>query len=313
MVNRLEEQRVWAGLAPKLKRGILAVKENMTVVDGKAFSDSGKDISHMVEVVVKTSGPQVRGLKVIDELTALEKENGGFVWAFFKQTRTIVERFPSLTQQDVARLMFIGTYVAWKTGRLQSDNGKKIIDREALEKLVDMSRKRFNELFRRYEAEGILREDTETGEIFMNPTVFYRGPMKDIGYDVSDMQYTRMFKTTVRNLYAEFKGRRLGQLAIIYSVIPFLNFNTNIICFNPEETATKLLRAMNLGNLAALLGYKDAPTLKRALATVKIDDKPVFWCPKSALDNREYRVIVNPDAIYGGDGESLAAIQTLFR
>lgn len=309
---RLEEQRVWADLHPKVKSGIVAAKQNMSVVDGKAYNQSGKDITHMVDVVAKTTEKQARGLVVVDDLTALEKENGGFVFAFFKQSRTIEERFPTLTQQDIARLMYIGTFVAWRTGRLQAANGKAIIDRALLEKLVEMSRKRFNELFRRYEAEDILREDKETGEIFVNPSVFFRGNMKEVGFDVSHMQYTRMFRTTVRELYAKFKGRTLGQLAIIYSVMPFLNFNTNIIAYNPEETIEDMLRPMPLDKLATLLGYADPAKLKRALNAVKVDAKPVFTYAYNAHDRRKLNIIVNPRVIYAGDGKGLGAVTALF-
>ncbi|SKA88723.1 hypothetical protein [Sporosarcina newyorkensis] len=311
-IDRIQEQQHWMGLHPRIKRGVMAAKENMTVIDGKAFDQSGRDITHMVDVVVKTTEKQARGLEVVDGLTALEKENGGFVFAFFKQSRTIEERFPSLTQQDIARLMYIGTFVAWKTGRLQSENGKAIIDREKLESLVEMSRRRFNELFRRYEAEGILREDKETGEIFVNPTVFFRGHIKGSGLDVSHLQYTRMFRTTVRDLYAKFKGRTLGQLAIIYSVMPFLNFNTNIVCYNPKETIEEMLRPMPLNKLATLLGYDDPAKLKRALNAVKVDDKPVFTYVTNAHDRRKQNIIINPRVIYAGDGKGLGAITALF-
>ncbi|WP_153733490.1 hypothetical protein [Sporosarcina obsidiansis] len=311
-IDRLEEQRTWAGLHSKVKHGVMAAKENMTVVDGRAYSETGRDISHLVDVVVKTTEKQARGLEVVDDLTALEKENGGFVFAFFKQSRTIEERFPSLTQQDVARLMYIGTFVAWKTGRLQSENGKAIINREKLEQLVEMSSKRFNELFRRYEAEDILRENVETGEIFVNPSVFFRGNMKDSGVDVSDLQYTRMFRQTVRDLYAKFKGRTLGQLALIYSVMPFINFNTNIVCYNPEETIEEMLRPMPLEKLAMVLEYANPGKLKRALNAVKVDDKPVFTYVTNAHDRRKQNIIVNPRVIYAGDGKGLGAITALF-
>lgn len=311
MAQRLESQS-WKSLHPKVKRGIYAAQKNLTVVDGQAFNADGKDITHMVEIVPKTTDTQVRSLKAVDELSEHEIENGGFVFAFFKQSRTIVERFPTLTQQDIARLMFIGTYVAWQTGRLQTDNGKAIIDRYKLEELVEMSRKRFNELFKRYEAEDILREDKETGEIFVNPSVFYRGSMKEIGFDISHLQYTRLFRTTVRELYAQFKGRTLGQLALIYSVLPFLNFEYNVVCYNPEEKNVDLVRTMNLDKLATLLEYEDAYKLKRALNVIKVNGKPVFGFWENPNDRRKLKITVNPSVIYGGNGESLGVLKLQF-
>lgn len=311
MVNRLEEQRVWADLSPKIKRGVAAAKDNMTVVDGRAYSETGKDITHVVEVVVKTSAEQVRGLEVRDELTALEVENGGFVWAFFKQSRTIVERFTSLNQPDIARLMLIGTYVAWQTGRLQYENGRRI-NKKGLDKIIGMSTKHFNLFYKRLEAETIIEEDAETGDIFVNPSVFYRGELKAIGHDVSHLNYTRLFRDTVRDLYARFKGCTLGQLALIYSVMPYLSFNANIICYNPEEKDEDRIRPMSLGKLSTLLGYDNPQKLKRALNAVKVDEMPVFSYFDNAFDRRKKHVEVNPRVIYSGNGKGLDVLKSRF-
>lgn len=65
-----------------------------------------------------------------------------------------------------------------------------------------MTRKWFNDFFGRLENEGIIREDQETGEIFIHPTVFYRGTMRNHDYDMSDVKHTRLFRKTIRDLYA---------------------------------------------------------------------------------------------------------------
>ena len=305
-VDRIEEGKVWGDLHPKVKRGVLAIKESAEFKDA-----NGNDASHMFDVMIRTTQNQVRALKAVDELSEHEIENGKFIFAFFQQASTMEERFPTLTKQDIARLMFIGTYVAWGTNRLQSDNGKRHYDKKDLQELVEMSGKRFNELFKRFKDADILHE-SESGELFVNPTIFYRGDLKKHSYDISDLQYTRVFKKTVRDLYAEFKGRKLGQLATIYSVLPFLNFATNIVCFNPEESSDSLIRPMNLENLSALLGYQNTHKLKTALNGIKVDEKPVFTFVEDPYDRRQRRIIVNPRVVYGGNGESLRAIKALF-
>ena len=303
---------MWQSLHPKTKRGVQAIMDNVIFKDGIAINpETGEDVSHLVDVGLKTTPEQVRGLQAVDELTTHQVENGGFIFVFFKQLTTIEQRFPSLTKQDTARLMYIGTFVAWETNRLQSDNGKKHYTKKDLEGLVEMSTKRFNEFFRKLENEEIIKE-SETGELFMNPTVFYRGELRNHEYNISDFEYTRLFKKTVRELYAEFKGRRLAQLAVIYSVIPFLNFETNIVCYNPEETSDKLIKPMDLSDLAKLLGYVDASSLKRTLNRIKIDGKPVFGFFENPYDRRSYRIIVNPRVVFAGNSDSLRAIKILF-
>jgi len=311
-VDRLKEQELWEDLHPKVKRGLSSLMDNVAFQDGRAFStETGEEVTHLVDVSLKTTDKQVRGLQGIDYLTEHYNENGKFVFAFFKQLTTMESRFPSLSKQDTARLMFLGTFVEWGSNRLQAPNGRQHYDKKALEKLVEMSTKRFNEFFRKLENEGII-EEKESGEIFMNQSVFYRGKLKDNEYDVSDLDYNKIFRKTVQDLYAEFKGRRLSQLANIYSVLPFLNFNTNIVCHNPEETSETLIKPMTLSELAEILGYSDAHKLKRALETIKVNNNPVFWIPPNVHNKRELRIIVNPRVVFAGNSESLKAVKAMF-
>ena len=311
-MNRLAEQRKWEELHPKVKRGVIAVMDDVTFKGGRAiFNKTGEDVTHLVDVGIRTTENQVRRLKEVDDLVHHQIENGGFIFAFFKRLTTIEERFPTLTRQDIARLIYIATFVSWETGRLQSDNGKKHYKRKDLVKLIGMSSKRFNEFFRRLENEGIIREG-DNGELYINPTVFYRGDLSNNEYNISDLEYTRLFKNTVRELFDEFNGRRLGQLAVIYYVLPFLNFSTNIVCYNPEETNEELIRPMDLSRLTTLLGYTNSTTLKRALNEIKVDNKPVFGFFENPYDRRQMRIIVNPSVVFAGNGEQLKAIRALF-
>lgn len=311
-INRLEEQHIYRNLHPKTKRGALALMDNVAFQDGRAFNmETGEEVTHLVQVGLKTTDKQIRGIKAVDELKSHQKELGGFIFVFFKQLNKMEHRFPKLTKQDVARLMYIATFVAWGTNRLQSDNGKKHYAKIDLEELVGLSRKRFNEFYKKLIDDNII-EETETGELFMNQSVFYSGFIKQNEYDVRDLDYTLLFKNTVRKLYDEYRGRRLAQLANIYSVMPFINLNYNIVCHNPAETSEELIKPMSLNELATLLDYSDAHKLKRALESIRVNNRPVFWIPPNVNDKRELRIIVSPYVIFAGSGESLKAVKAQF-
>jgi len=307
-----KEQQEWQGLHPNIKREVNRFSDNFIMKDGRAFStETGVDITHIIADGKKTTAEQVRGLQAIDEMSEHQIENGKFMFAFFKQLTTMESRFPSLTKQDSARLMYLGTFTAWKTNRLQTDNGKKHYTKKDIGILVDMSSKRFNEFFRKLENEGII-EEKETGEVYMNQTVFYRGKLRDNDYDVSDLDHTRLFRKTVRDLYAEFKGRRLAQLSVIYSIIPFLNFNYNIVCHNPSETSEDLVEPMGLDELTKILDYSNTTVLKQSLNRIKVDGKPVFGFFENPYDRRKFRIVVNPRVVFAGNNDSLRAIKVLF-
>ncbi|MEK4031017.1 hypothetical protein MKZ02_21075 [Pseudobacillus sp. FSL P4-0506] len=310
--NRTVIERAWKDLNPKVRHEYLAIKENVQFINGKAYTADGRDVDHLIEAVPKIKTPTYKqrgGLNAITELADHEKEHGGFVFAFFSAAKTMEEQFPDLAQSDLARLMFIGTYTAWETGQLKHDNGVPL-DKKGLAKLLDISRPAFNKFYASLLAGGILSEE---GGLYMNPALFYRGNLGDVRKQLGDVQYTRLFRKTVRELYAMYNGRTIKQLALIYAVLPFTNFNFNVICFNAEESNADLVRPMKLENLAAMLGYQDTQKLVTALRKIKYNGKSVFALVEADGDKRARKVIVNPAVVYAADGQSLDAIKILFR
>lgn len=302
-IDRRREQRRWANLTPQTKRGVLARKEAIE-------SELGERLAHF-EIVLKTTEPQARGRKTLDELRNHSDENGGFVFALFNGCMTMTERFPSLSRSDLARLMFLGTYTNYD-GRLQYDNGRPI-NRKALESLLNMSRARFSEFYGKLLADGIINDENEHGDIYVNPSIFYRGSLDDAEYKLDEYRHTRLFRRTVRNLYERYNGRSIKQLAIVFAVLPFINFSFNVVCFNPEEQNEDRVSPMDLDRLAALLNYKDTQKLRTALGSLKLDGKPVFLLVPDVNDKRKRRIIVNPRVVFAGtDPAKLAAIKVLF-
>lgn len=319
--SRKEEQRKWEAKPQQSRMEVIKRKQNLTVIDGVTYDAEGNNVTHLFDIVPihqqQAADNRARALQSIDELSTHHNDNGGFVLAFFRQARTIVERFPTLTQADTGRLLFIGTFVTFNSGatqyggRLQYDNGRRI-SKNQLQELCGMSRPRFSEFFKRLEAEGILSVDAATKDVYMNPSVIYRGEIKEIDAKVSDLEYTRIYRDTVRRLYEEFDGKQLKQLGLIYAVLPFISAQTNIVVTNPEEKDSDRLRPMNVRTLAMILEYDAPQKLKTALNAVKLDGKPVFLFADDPFDRREKRIVVNPRVVFRGNNEALQAINVLF-
>lgn len=311
-IDRIKEQKSFQNLPARTKRKVRSEMDNVTINDGKVVSNkTGEDVTDRYDVVLRTTDDQIRRLKETDDSSRHQIDNGEFIFAFFEKLTTVEGRFPSLTKPDVARLMYIATFISWEENRLQAPNGRHHYTKKDVEGLVDMSSRRFREFFNRLEGENIISE-TDTGELFIDPTIFYRGQLRNHEYDMADFNHTRLFRKTVRELYGEFKGRRLAQLAVIYSVLPFLNFSTNIVSYNPDETSEDLIRPMELSKLATLTGYKDDKAMKRSLNNIKLDGKPVFGFFENPHDRRTFRTVVNPRVVFAGNGESLRVIRALF-
>lgn len=302
--NRTAEQR---GMTARQKARIFATLKSGKIQDGKIIAPDGTNMSHRMRIVDVVPEPRRRYVENRSTMGLFSKQNGGFVSFMFSSCVTMVERFPSLTQADYARLMFLGTYTSYDNSRLRYDNGK-IINREGLRRLTGMSRSRFSEFYRRLVAEDILRRQHD-GSYKFNPKVFQRGGEDGL---VTDAQHIRLYRDTIRKLYDEYgRGRDARQLAVVFAVIPFLHYQLNIVCYNPQEYYDDEIRPMTLEKLAALLGYAETQKLKAAMNRVRLNGQPVFGFVEDVHDRRKRRIIVNPRVVYSGNAEGLEKVRAL--
>jgi hypothetical protein len=306
--------RAWVNLNPKVRQEAIKMAQNFTVINGQAYdNETGENITDKLDISVKIGEGQRKGAQVKANLRTHQTETGGYVFALFHECQTIAERFPSLTQPDLARLMFIGTYVSYDEGSdasygiLKHPNGV-VIDKKALRDLLKISRPAFNTFYTKLQYEGILAE-TDAG-LAMNPSVFYRG--ENVKGIVGDMQYTRLFRQTVRDLYVMYDGKQTKKLGAIYAVLPYVNFNYNVLCLNPSEVQAEKVKPLTIGELAEILGYESDKKLAKTLREIKHEGNAVFGFFEDTEDRRKKKIVVNPYVIYAGNGKHLDGIKVLF-
>lgn len=309
-----QEQQAWKGLNQEVKRKTIEMTQNFAVIDGKAYdTETGEDITGKIHVEPVITSKKAEGIHVRGNLRDHQKENGGYVFVFFNAMQAVGDRLPSLTQSDLARVMYIGTYISYNEGEaghcyLRHDNGVQI-NKKALGELLGMSRNRYAEFYRKIVDEHVIAESPEG--LAVNPTMFYRGG--NVDYYKGDYQYTRLFRKTARELYGQFSGRSIKKLGVVYSILPYVNFNTNIICDNPQQVQDDKLQALKIKELAVKLRYEDDKYLARTMREIKYNGAPVFKFVDDGKDRRSAYIIVNPDVVYAGNGKSLAGIKVLFR
>lgn len=309
-MNRNKDREFLRGLNPSAYKRVITERSKLAVVN----VETGQLVEHYEPAPV-FSDDQKHAIKDLSKLGMHHEEHGGFVSAFYEQSIPINDQLPELTQSDYARLIYLATYTGYPErrnnfGYLRYDN-QYYVTKDGLFDLLQMSRNKFNEFYKKVIDCGIL-EETDAGKIIMNPFYFYRGNHAEIGGIIGDRQSIRVYRKTIRNLYKQCNGRKIKQLGLIYAVLPFINLKFNIIAHNPDEQDPKFVKPMKLGDLADKLGYAKISTLKSALRSVRYGNKPVFQFVEDEADNRMRKIIVNPAVIYGSNGESLDAIKALF-
>ncbi len=287
---------------------------NHHVVDGKIYDSEGTYIGdrYSAEWLTKTRKDNSSYVKFKDNQNYIEQHNdmnGGFVFAIFEANSSMLERFPSLNKKDIARLLYLATYIHYETGRLQKGDGTRITLNN-VHTMIKMNARRSREYINKLVKANVLKIAND--ELYMSPDVFFRGQLKTIKPITKNKQYIRLFKNTVRNLFENAKENELAHISMIYAVLPYINLNHNYICHNPSEQEIEQIHTMEVNELADKIGYHRVK-LTPALRKLRIDERPVFAFFDDSDDARKKYIVVNPNIVYGGNNaKHLESLKGMF-
>lgn len=304
----------FSNLNKNTKRKLLESKENLIVQNGQLYSPEGENITHLYDlelypkkILTHEQLERYRSKRVLGEH---EVENGGFIFLFYKSLHNIIELYPSLNKSDIARLMYLTTFISFEDNKIIYENGRIITD-DKLSEMLKLKNRQYKSYLNKLVDNEILYID-ENNHKYISYNICKYGEINKKQLKKTDIKYIRLFKATVRKLFEETSVRELGRLAIIYMILPYLNLTTNIISHNPDEIETDKIKPMTLSELANVLGYGNYSKLKTALNNVKIDDSYVFGFFQVETDKRTMKIVVNPRVVYAGNGQQLGVIKALF-
>lgn len=299
-------------LNSKIQKQIARTQDNYMVIDGKTYTLDGENISEKYQhrLDVKYSDSQIKNFQSHHELTDFEKENGGFVFLFYQINKSMTEYTNNLTKPDIARLLYLTTYTSFNNNKIQYDNGRVISEKD-LSKLLRLQPRQYKEYIKKLVDNNILFIDEDNNK-YISEHICKNGSINKKQLFKQDIQYTRLFRDTVRRLYDSATVRELSRLSTIYMILPYINLYTNIVSYNPNERDHDKVIPMTLIDLASKLGYTDYNKLKTTMYKTVLDDQYVFGFFLFENDRRTMRVIVNPRIVYASNANNLTTICALF-
>ncbi|MCL1700822.1 hypothetical protein [Lysinibacillus sp. Bpr_S20] len=304
-------------LTRKEREEVIRLSMNHSIVNGKAYDNEtgeyiGDRFQHEWLTPIKKTFKNINPLYTKENKNAIEihcEGNGGFVFALFKSNSSILDRLPLLSKQDIARLMYIATFTHYHTGRLQKGDGT-VITTDTFPALVRLTKQRATEYLNRLIDSNVVTV-SQYNELLMSKEYFLRGTVKDI--ESKSINYTRLFKKTVRDLFQNASSREITHLSTIYMTLPYINLYHNVISYNPHENDPYMVRAMDTKILANELGYKSYNKLTTMLNKLTINDKKVFNYYTDINDRRKRNIVVNPDVVYAGNSaKQLESVKVFF-
>lgn len=123
----------------------------------------------------------------------------------------------------------------------------------------------------------------------------------------------RVFEEGMQQLYKMAKPTEHKKLAILIELLPHINYDHNVVCFNPAERELSNIERMTLKDICVAIGYDETNSsrLKRELLRMKVGGKPVVMI--SLVENK-HCVFINPQIYYKGhNDESLEHLMGIFK
>lgn len=238
------------------------------------------------------------------------KKYGGFTWFFYKLWQSCDL---GISPSNLTRLIYLSTFINFQN-KLEY-NGKPMTRAKMIELLNISERESFN----------FSKELTEMGiieytgnEILISDNVFGRGKLSDFvnDYKVEERLYAiRLYRDTIQDLYNRATSRSHKSLSYLFQMIPYINRQYNILCFNPLENNLEKIKPMTLNDYCNEVGF-DVTHIHRLSNYIL---QPSFCIGKdedgeeiietaariviSVNENKErvYRLFINPNVMYAGN------------
>ena len=109
----------------------------------------------------------------------------------------------------------------------------------------------------------------------------------------------RIMQDGIREIYENSRPIEHKRLGLLIQILPYVNYNYNIICFNPEEEEKDEITPMDLKDLCKITGYdeRNRIKLKNELLRITVGGTPVIAVTEVY---KGHAISVNPKIYYKG-------------
>lgn len=208
-----------------------------------------------------------------------------------------------LSPQTAIRLVYLSTFLEYD-GKFLKSNGK-YITREKMQNLMVLKPATFKRFLAEVVSTGYLIKEKKLYKL--NTDHFYRG---ELSIDSSDkkQRYVRVYINNLRKLYLSVPQNKHVYLGYIFQLIPYINREWNVICYNPEETDEDAIIPMSVGDFCELVGYDrtNAARFMREYRDIKFDwngynQSFLEYFYNYEDDKADMRFFANPNIFFAGN------------
>ena len=227
---------------------------------------------------------------------------GNFYFSFYT-------KLPKIDKQYLFRFIYLSTYLKYNDTKLayKEDNGRyRSIKEFELQELLKLKKTEYFNTKKALIENNLIHIDNNDN-VCINKKVHVLGDMVK-----TKKEYTRIFKDAIRELYNKSTPREHKKLYIFYELLPYINYNLNIICSNINEVDPELVEPLDLNFIIDNLYInKQRSVAKKQLLNMTLGGEYLLLMVTKY--NKNF-FVVNPKLYYKGNRkEDLNYLVDLFR
>lgn len=183
---------------------------------------------------------------------------------------------------------------------MRRTNTQKLpVHKNELSKILNLSQSAVKVFWK--EVNPYYLKENEDGTLVTNPDVFMRGKIKKRKDEYISLQ--KFFNRGVRAVYEATEPSKHRHLGYIYSMLPYINIEYNVLCDNPLEQDKDRIKPLTMGEFCDLIGFdrSHADRLSKIYNKLKFkvnDHEELFCIPVKYKMN--VGMFVNPRILYNG-------------
>lgn len=217
---------------------------------------------------------------------------GPYTWLMYKVSSPIFNR--EISSSNVSRLIYLSTFLSYKDNTVECC-GLPITTKD-LRDILGISKRTAHNFISECIKANLIRIDEEKNIHLCSSFSRMEYPKKKIpsGYSV-----IRLYHNGIQTLYNTYSVYSPRKLTYLFSLIPWVNKETNVVSINPLEPDRLRVGALKNYAICKITGYN--PDNKHRIISYLDELKTPMWDAVHLKGNGQNKItVVNPRVYFGG-------------
>ena len=259
----------------------------------------------MVEDIYKRAGEkEVNRLDFIknqSEIAKVIRKFGGFYFNCYENVLKL-----DMPKQYLFRFIYLCTYMNYDN-KIEFGSAKgerKLATERDLKEILMLSPNEVTRTKKPWFEQGLVTVTDKSIEI--NRKYAFKGEAKKRELKGS----VRIMEEGIREIYQKAKPIEHKKLTLLIEILPYVNYQHNLLCYNPEESDIEKIRPMSLSDLAKQYNLNQT-RLKNELFKIKVGGEDAVGL---FTRSNSVHIYINPRIYYkGNDKENYCWVSQAFK